>query len=184
MIAFPLRDHRQYYENVKPRVISRWENGTPLQRDKKFADNNRIKRRMTDTFIVVRKNQTTPPNNRQSIHVVRENTNEDDDDDVFDDQEEDIPVEDASMAAMASTSRKMETAKVQFQDIFTKANNYLQNKSTTDIERKFINRQLSHINANISYVDFMMSDLTDRADRITKFIENREKGLDWNFWKN
>lgn len=167
---------------MKPKVITRWVNGMPKMRNGKFMMTNKLVRRMSDTFLVQANH--TPPRTQQLINILHEDE-EDNDDNVFNNSvEEEENADDASLRAMTSSRNKMESALRQFSHIFKKLEDHMKNKTKTEIERTFIRKQVQHLVEGSKQVDFMMSELTERASRMEKFLENRDKGLDWNYWQN
>jgi hypothetical protein len=140
---------------------------------------NKLERRMSDTFII--QSHHTPPRTRQPINIVHE---DDEDDNVFNDSTEEEHADDVSIRAMTSSRNKMESAMRQFSHIFGKLEERMRSKDATDIERAFIKKQVRHLVDGAKQVDFMMTDLNERTKRMEKFLENRQKGLDWNYWQN
>lgn len=169
---------------MKPKVSTRWENGTPKIKKEtgKFVTSTNVKlqRRMSDTFVI--QHQFSPPRTRIEIDMIHEH---DDDDNVFDNSVEDEEnVDDASLRAMASSKMKIESAMRKFSRIFKKIEDHMKNKAKTETERAFIRKQVKLLMDGAKQVDYMMSDLTERTIRMEKFLENRNAGLDWNLWEN
>lgn len=134
---------------------------------------------MSDTFLV--QPQHTPPRNRQPIHVLHEN---DENDNVFNNSAgEEETADTASIRAMASSRSKMESAMRQFSYIFAKLEEHMK-KASSEIEKTFIRKQIKNLVDGARQIDYMMSDLTERTNRMEKFLENRKTGLDWNLWEN
>lgn len=135
---------------------------------------------MSDTFLVQpHLTLQTPPLSRGPIHL-----EDDEDDNVFNNSVEcEISADAASIRAMASSRSKMESAMRQFSYIFAKLEDHMK-KASSDSERSFIKKQIKNLVDGAKQIDYMMSDLSERVNRMEKFLENRNKGLDWNLWEN
>lgn len=170
------RAHKQYYDNVKPKVITRWLNGTPKIR------NGKIQRRMSDTFLIQPKLSEPPqqPPLVNNLKIHEEDSDEDDDgDDVFDESQE----QEAGIETLNNSSQKLKSVIGHFKDLFSRLDEYTKNRPNNEFERAFVQRQMRMLTEQVQQVDYMITEIVERSDRLEKFFKNREQGLDWNQWK-
>jgi hypothetical protein len=173
------RDHREYYNNVKPKVISRWEDGTPKIRNGKILKN----RRRTETCLTSNQAQQFmhSTNSANAIHEMNE-------DEVFNtsqpkDANESADKSISSAIESLNISVSMDVVSTHFKDLFSQLDSYVTTKATTVMEKAFVESQMKILKAHANQIDFMINELVERGNRLEKFLENRHSNRDWSEWK-
>lgn len=136
---------------------------------------------MSDTFLVQAHHESLA--DRLNINILHE---DEDEDNVFENriEEKEENGQSTSFQALDSSQNKLSSTMSKFHRIFGKLKDHMKADTTTHGERVFITKQIKHLLVSVNQVEFLMTDLTERTNRMEKFLENRSKGLDWNYWQN
>lgn len=77
-----------------------------------------------------------------------------------------------------------DVVKSEFKDLFLRLENYVQQKTVTQVESDFVQSQMKVLRDNAAHIDFMINELMERKIRLEKFLENRNNHQDqhWAEW--
>lgn len=160
---------------MKPKVITRWPNGTPKIR------NEKVLRRMSDTFLIESKHSAPPhPPLVHNLKIHEEDEDDDDDDDdVFDESHE----QETGIETLNNSCQKLNVVVDHFKNLFARLDAYTKKRSGNEFERVFVQRQMRMLTNQVHQIDYMINEVIERGDRLEKFFKNSEQGIDWNEWK-
>ncbi|KAG5679827.1 hypothetical protein PVAND_009365 [Polypedilum vanderplanki] len=171
-----LADHKDYYNNVKPKVETRWETGTPLMRKGKINKRKSNRRNSDSELLNFSENNlvsSSPCNIECSL------INEECDNEAFVPSilinDHSVSYETHSNSRSSDISSHLEVVNFHFKDLFTQLEAYLNIKSPSNNDKKFVEMQLRDLQEQASQIEFMISDLTLRANRLEKFLIKRNE---------